>query len=140
MNELPTITSHAYGMAVGLKDVLARPQDAGQLRAQYVSPRNDDPPLLKVNPTMPTRIVRVLVVDPDTRVPLEQRVLHKGDEQLTDLTDQELFYELPIKDLLDQHNIRRSIIIDKAVKDRMAYLDPIRVRDLRMLVVTVADF
>jgi hypothetical protein len=43
------------------------------------------------------RMVKVIVVDPDERVPLEKCVLYNGDEKVTDLTNQELFFELDIK-------------------------------------------
>ena len=42
------------------------------------------------------RIVKVIIIDPDDRVPLEKCILFSGDEKLTDLTDQELFFEVPI--------------------------------------------
>jgi hypothetical protein len=86
------------------------------------------------------RLVRVLVVDPDEQVPVEQSVLHDGKEQLTDLTDQELFFEVEIQAALKKHNEKRAAIINKTVKDRTEYLEPARIRDLKMLVVTLAEF
>lgn len=86
------------------------------------------------------RLVKVIIVDPDEKVPLDDCVLYSGTEELTDLTDQELFFEIDIKSILDAHNLVRVKIIDKAVKERTEYLEPIKVRDLRMVVVTVAQF
>lgn len=86
------------------------------------------------------RFVKVIIIDPDEKVPLEQCVLYSGDEKLTDLNDQELFFEIEIKALLDAHNAERIKIIDKTVKERTEVLEPIKVRDLRMVVVTVAQF
>ena len=86
------------------------------------------------------RLIKVIIVDPDENVPLEKCLLYSGEEKLTDLTDQELFYEIEIKDMLDDHNEVRAKIVDKTVKERTEYLEPIKVRDLRMVVVTVAQF
>lgn len=86
------------------------------------------------------RLVQVFIVDPHESVPLADCLLYKGDLQLTDLTDQELFYELDIKQMLDAHNDKRRKIIDKKVKERVEHLEPARIRDLKMQIVTVAQF
>jgi hypothetical protein len=85
------------------------------------------------------RVVQVFVADPNENIPLDDCLLFKGDEKLTDATDQELFFELDIKDLLEKHNEKRVKVIDKKVKDRTEYLEPAKVRDLKMVVVTVAN-
>lgn len=90
--------------------------------------------------TSTTRVVRVIIVDPDERIPLEQRLVYKGDEQFTDATDQELFFELDITGLLKAHNARRVEVVDKTVKDRTEKLEAAKVRDLRMVVVEIAKF
>jgi len=90
---------------------------------------------------LPTRrLVRVLVVDPNENIPLSDSVIYKGDELLTDLTDQELFFDISIQELLKTHNEKRVKIIDKRVKDRTEYLEPAKIRDLKMVVVTIAQF
>lgn len=66
-------------------------------------------------------------------------MLFKGEEKLTDATDQELFFELDMKDMLEKHNAKRVTVVDKKVKDRTEYLEPAKVRDLKMVVVTVAS-
>lgn len=89
------------------------------------------------------RIVKVLIVDPDKNVPLKDSFLHKGEDELTDLNDQELFFELDIKSLLTKHNEKRSQMLDKSATEKLGKdvkLEPARVRDLRMIVVTVAEF
>lgn len=91
--------------------------------------------------TMPTRrLVQVFIADPDERVPLKDSLLYFGDQQLTDLTDQELFFEVDIKKLLNAHNDKRIKIVDKSVKDRSEYLEPAKIRDLKMVVTTIAQF
>lgn len=86
------------------------------------------------------RLIQVFICDPDENVPLKDSLLYSGEQQLTDLTDQELFFEIPIKDLLATHNEKRITFIDKKVKERTQHLEPARVRDLRMVVTTVAQF
>jgi len=87
----------------------------------------------------PRRFVKVLIADSNDNIPLADCLLYQGEEHLTDATDQELFYELDIKTLLEKHNEKRTKIIDKKVKDRTEFLEPAKVRDLKMVVVTVAQ-
>jgi hypothetical protein len=86
------------------------------------------------------RVVQVYIADSNENVPLEDSILYTGKQKLTDLTDQELFFELDIRTLLAEHNEKRIKVIDKKVKDRTEHLEPARVRDLKMVVVTVASF
>ena len=86
------------------------------------------------------RIVKVYIVDTDKNIPLDQCVLYSGEEKLTDANDQELFFEIDIQTILKAHNEKRTKIVKKEVKDRTEYLEPARIRDLTMTVVTVASF
>jgi hypothetical protein len=90
------------------------------------------------------RIVQVFIADPNENVPLEQSLLYSDPEpKLTDLTDQELFFELDIKSILEQHNTARVKLVDKKAssgKGENVMLEPVKVRDLKMTVVTVAQF
>jgi hypothetical protein len=89
------------------------------------------------------RIVKVYIADPNENLPLTKRVLYSGAEQLTDLTDQELFFEIDLKALLKGHNDTRILTVDKKASERAhsnVYLEPVRVRDLKMVVVDVATF
>lgn len=89
------------------------------------------------------RIVKVFIADPNENIPLDKRVLYKGEEILTDLTDQELFYEVPIADLMAKHNDYRKTVVDKKQAEKFGrdiFLEPVRIRDLKMVVVTVASF
>lgn len=91
--------------------------------------------------TKPTRrVVQVFIADPSEKVPLEQALLYQGEVKMTDLTDQELFFEIDIKTILTAYNEKRVKIVDKEVKDRTEYLEPVKIRDLKMVVVTVAGF
>lgn len=94
----------------------------------------------KEEPMPSRRIVQVYIADPDDAVPLENSILYTGTQKMTDLTDQELFFEIDMKTILEKHNAMRAGIIDKEVKDRTEFLEPIKVRDLKMVVVTVASF
>lgn len=86
------------------------------------------------------RLVQVFVADPDENVPIDQCLLYTGEQKLTDLTDQELFFEIDIKTILDVHNAKRIKLVNKAVKERTEHLEPARIRDLKMTVVTIASF
>ncbi len=86
------------------------------------------------------RLVQVIIVDPNDNIPLDQCLLYNGTPKLTDATDQELFYEIEIKDLLAKHNEKRIKIVDKKVKERTEHLEPAKIRDLKMVVVTIASF
>lgn len=89
------------------------------------------------------RLVKVVIVDPNENVPLEDAVLYICDEILTDLTDEEIFYDLEIKTILNAHNEKRINILDKEVsksRDKDVFLEKIRIRDLKMVVLTIAQF
>lgn len=89
------------------------------------------------------RIVQVFIADPNENVPLDRSVLYTGEQKLTDLNDTELFFEVPIKELLDTHNAFRVTCADREASKRAGkdiLLDPVKIRDLRMVVVTVAQF
>lgn len=96
--------------------------------------------------TMPSnqkRVVKVFVADPDDKVPADKSLLYEGKEHVTDLTDQELFFEVDIKPLLEKHNAERVKIVDKPSSQKFGkevYLEPAKIRDLRMTVVVVAQF
>lgn len=93
----------------------------------------------KENPVS-RRLVQVFIADPDENVPLEQSMLYSGEQKLTDATDQELFFEIDMKLILEKHNAARVTFINKKVKERVEYLEPVKIRDLRMVVVSVATF
>jgi hypothetical protein len=91
------------------------------------------------DPMTTRRVVQVFVADPNENIPLDDCLLYKGPVKVTDATDQELFFELDIKEMLATHNIKRTMLLDKKVKDRTENLEPAKVRDLKMVVVTVAS-
>jgi len=86
------------------------------------------------------RLVQVFIADPNDNVPMADSLLYSGDQKLTDATDQELFFEIDIKTILEKHNEKRVKMIDKKIKERTEYLEPAKIRDLKMVVVTVAGF
>jgi len=120
--------------------MLGQQQLVGDLRGrtQPFNPQEDQPMPASATPTR--RLVQVLIADADENVPLAQSLLYQGGQKLTDATDQELFYEIDIKALLTEHNAARTKLINKKVKERTEYLEPARIRDLKMIVVTVATF
>jgi hypothetical protein len=86
------------------------------------------------------RLVQVFIADPDENIPLDDSLLYRGDQHLTDATDQELFFEIDIQSILKSHNAKRVKLINKKVKERVEHLEPAKIRDLKMIVVTVAQF
>ncbi len=89
------------------------------------------------------RVVQVFIADPDDRVPLKDALLYEGTPHLTDLTDQELFFDVPIKELLSKHNSTRETILDEKASERFGRnvkLKPVKIRELKMTVVTIAEF
>jgi|CXWL01.1.fsa_nt_gi hypothetical protein len=89
------------------------------------------------------RLVQVFIVDPDINVPLDKALLYKGDQILTENTDQELFFDIDVKSLLEDHNVRRTKIVDKEASKtsgEKVYLEKTRIKDLKMIVNTLATF
>jgi hypothetical protein len=110
----------------------------------FLNPPDRTPPMPDAKePTIDLRIVKVVIADVDKNLPVASRVLFQGEEQVTELTDEELFFEVPIVDLLKKHNELRAKNLNKADTSKAGkdvFLEPIRVRDLRMVVVEIADF
>jgi hypothetical protein len=154
--ELPTITNSQYGslttainpMLVGNAIVgddtvggnIVRPTAGSAVRgitSNFLVMENTP----KMAAPAVRRLVRVIIADPHPDIPLNKALLHNGEEQFTDATDSELFFEVPIQELLKQHNDKvRSMAKNSAVKDRTEYLPPARIRDLKMTVITIASF
>ena len=98
----------------------------------------------EVEEEMPsTRIVQVFIADPDEDVPVEQRLIYQDEKPyLTELTNEELFFTIPVMDLLKSHNEVRESIVDRERSngDRDLFLEKIRIRDLKMVVAEIAAF
>lgn len=122
----------------GLTDVIVK---AAQRAARQPAPAAI-PQAIRKEPEMSARIVKVYIADPDTNLPLASRILYSGEEKLTELTDQELFFEVPIAELLAKHNAIRTSTLDKrkTTPAREVFLEPARIRDLKMVVVSIAEF
>ncbi len=92
---------------------------------------------------MSKRITRVYLADTDENIPLDHSLLFSSEEKLTDLNDQELFFEMPIQTLLKNHNDYRVTVVDKKATQKIGkevFLEPVKIRDLKMTVVTIAAF
>jgi hypothetical protein len=89
------------------------------------------------------RIVQVFVCDPNENVPLEKALLYKGDQKLTDATDQELYFEIPLQQILSDYNKERVKYSDKELSKKSGkdiFLEPVKIRDLKMVICNVAQF
>src|SRR5215471_5879758 len=158
-NELPVMEAYAHSHSTYAGDAVIG--STGQLNAQHqfnqanldwdqqllrqhvlAARDNQIPQQLKAQEkpmAKPTRrIVQVFICDADDNVPLDKCLVYQGEQKLTDLDDNELFFEIDIKSLLDKHNAQRTQLINKRVKERTEHLEPARIRDLKMTVVTVA--
>jgi hypothetical protein len=148
MAELPVMASLSYqSNTSNLADVFKNQtwlQQAQfkQAAQQFASlkPVPISSPSIKVANMSSRRLVQVFIADPDENVPLESCLLYSGKQKLTDLTDQELFFEIDIKSIMDTHNQKRASIVNKSIKERTENLEPARIRDLKMTVVTIATF
>jgi hypothetical protein len=90
--------------------------------------------------SMSKRLVRVFLVDPNASIPLDASMLYKSEEKLTDLTDQELFFEMPVQELLAKHNALRVTLVDKEaskLSNKDVLLEPAKIRDLTMTVLVL---
>lgn len=91
--------------------------------------------------TSSKRVVQVFIVDADKHIPTEKALLYKSEQTFTDLTDQELFFEIDIKPLLEAHNnFRKTVTRQLHTSAERVYLEPIKIRDLKMVVATLAEF
>lgn len=97
-------------------------------------------PIMEIKQMANRRLVQVFIADPNDNVPLDQSLLYSGEQKFTDATDQELFFEIDINTILKAYNEKRVRIVDKKVKERTEYLEAAKIRDLKMVVVTVAAF
>ena len=155
-NEMPAVGYSSYGSAQAgnLNQHMANLAEVNQLNqmnqfasAQQLSEHYQREAAARHAPQEPAmaaparRLVQVFIVDPDPRLPIEWCVIHEDDKpRITDATDQELFYEIDIRALLQVHNERRATVVDKNVKERVEHLEPARIRDLKMQIVEVATF
>lgn len=146
MNEMPAMTTSAMqSTTIGMNQLLA--QANGNIVQQYAVQRQQAQPTLTLASTgvfkvanQQRRLVQVFICDPNENVPLPDCLIYRGDQKLTDLTDQELFFEIDIRTILASHNEKRVKMVDKAVKERIEYLEAARIRDLKMTVVNIATF
>jgi hypothetical protein len=133
----------ALGLAGLERRIQAAPQNHQQNIGQAIGAAIANQVRQEQQPVSSARIVKVFIADPNENLPLDKRILYKGDEMLTDLTDQELFYEVPIAEMLAKHNDFRKTVVDKKQAEKFGrdiFLEPARIRDLRMVVVDVAKF
>lgn len=89
------------------------------------------------------RIAQVFIADTNENIALDKGLLYQGEPTFTDLTDEEMFFELDMKSMLEVHNAVRVATLDKRASKtsgRDVYLEPARIRDLNMVVLDIAVF
>jgi hypothetical protein len=147
--DLPTMQNMGYassnlnlGTAIGGLNQALEWSDSSDLKkyvARTTTTVSEEPIMAQIT----RRIVQVFIADPNENVPLEQSLLYRGEQKLTDATDQELFYEVPIIDILKAHNEKRVKFVDKEVSKKSGkdiFLEPAKIRDLKMIITNVAQF
>lgn len=159
MNELPRIANCAYSASTFAGNEwdqltttgslgcstqsITRPPDFYNAPNNFVWTSIDQTPQQE-SKMQTRRIVQVFIADPNENVPLEKALLYQDEKpHLTDLTDQELFFELDIKEILLKHNEFRVTVVDKEAsegKNKDVLLESAKIRDLKMTVVSVATF
>lgn len=158
MNEIPTISNYAYtsttipqwlgttSSPTCFDSVTFIPQQVGNRLQDGTSKVNYFNPFTPPQPmpeTSTRRLVKVIIADPNENVPLKGCLLYSGTETFTDSTDQELFFEVDLKTILANHNANRIGWLDKEATKKAGkdiFLEPVRIRDLRMVVVEIAKF
>lgn len=155
--DLPSITASTYASdafslnsltnqtgGFGLGHIQPIDTDADIVAAVRRMPARSETPTVVAatgaKPMSTRRLVQVFIADPNENVPLEHAMVYSGEQKFADSTDQELFYEVDINTLLKAHNEKRVHFADKKVKERVENLEPAKIRDLKMVVVTIAAF
>lgn len=149
MNEMPQLSScnystASYAMQNGGLDAFTTLRSTPL--PQSLTWNNNAITTLTYNQETPMsnrRIVQVFIVDPNENIPLDKSLLYQSEEPFfTDLTDQELFFEIDIKGILDKHNEYRVTVTDKdkSSRDNQIKLEKAKIRDLKMVVTQVAQF
>lgn len=112
-------------------------------RHQALYQHSHQPPPPTSMPTTARRLVQVFIADTDANVPLDNAMLYRGEPVFTDSTDQELYFDIPVAALLKEHNAKRITWPDKEASRKAGkdiVLEPAKIRDLKMVVVTIAQF
>jgi|SRR6185503_811103 len=145
MNEMPQLSASAYSNSTGDIASIFNDKNSAVFAGAIHAINQTNPTIVgkEIKNMASTRIVKVFVADPDENIPVEKRLLYSGEEKLTELTDQELYFELPFSELLAAHNEYRKTLVDKKQSEKFGrdiYLEPVRIRDLKMVVLNVAQF
>lgn len=124
------------GGATKLKEILSRQQTHSAQGNLQVNPAKEAKKMES------GRIVQVFIVDPDKNVPVEKRLLYKGEQQFTDMTDQDLFFDLDLKSKIASHNEYRATLVNKnkSTGTEKIFLEPLRISELKMIVSVAAEF
>lgn len=142
MNELPQITTSGTSSAFYNLSGCGLTSDISNTFSQTLNTITN--PEKKEENMSNRRIVQVYIADPNESVPLEKSLLYQDESpHLTDLTDQELFFEIDIKNILENHNEYRVTVKDKEAsegKNNDVMLEKAKIRDLKMTVVEIAKF
>jgi len=116
MAELPIMNAMSYQNSTADPEAMLRAVGAfGEHRSftqQGIIRHNASPEQKEMPTTAATqrRLVQVFILDPDENVPLDKALLYQGKQVMTDLTDQELYYDIDIKSVIEKHNAYRVTV------------------------------
>lgn len=96
----------------------------------------------EMNRTM--SLLRIYVIDVDPRVPLKDRILHQTDDFWSEDKNEDLYYDLNLKEKLEAHNKLRASIKweDKDCNGKIVMVDglpPIKYSDLNKQVINLVS-
>jgi len=132
MNETPTMYMSTHGVSndttYGIQNLLAASNTV------TMAANNMENVMAK----SARRIVRIIISDNHEDILLTNTVLYDSGEITTDQTDQELYFDLDMKGLLEKHNATRTATLDTEYPESTVYLEAARIRDLNMTVITIA--
>jgi hypothetical protein len=114
-------------------------QEVNGAKLESIDPQTQGPANMPhMTPSISRRRVQVFIVAPDPGVPADRCMVWENQAKLTDLTDEELWFEealnsaAAIKAALEAHNKWRTGLPKP--------LEEVRFRDLQRRVVTIAQF
>jgi hypothetical protein len=88
------------------------------------------------------RIMEFYLIDLNESIPIEKSIIYHGERRVTDKTDEEIWIEIGVDEILKKYNEYRVTVVNKHLSEnsgRDVYLEPIEFRDVIRRVVQYSD-